>query len=246
MVEDRRPVNIDDLIILGRSVPVEIRNGRRPICVGGYSPTFGFVRLYPTFWQFPIHRWSIVEVDVTRPRKPRHDNRIESWKIHGDRQDPRKLLKKIRVVGRLDREEWSAFLNNIVDPCVNVLNEQKRSLGLIKPTINACYFADNEAYKDYRRMTLDGSFQVKEKNEFEYEPRLNYTCTECTAKQGFHDQQLLEWGAYEWMRKNPSEIDRLWDNLRMEDDEYEKFFLVGNQLSHRRSFMVISVLRFKK
>ena len=41
MVEDRRPVNIDDLIILGRSVPVEIRNGRRPICVGGYSPTFG-------------------------------------------------------------------------------------------------------------------------------------------------------------------------------------------------------------
>ena len=95
-------------------------------------------------------------------------------------------------------------------------------------------------------MTLDGSFQVQEKNEFEYEPRLNYTCPVCTTKQGYHDHQILEWGAYEWMRKNPREIDRLWENLHLEDDDYEKYFFVGNQLQYQKSFMVISVLRFKK
>ena len=40
-VTEKGPITIDDLIILGRSVPVEIKNGRRPICIGGYSPTVG-------------------------------------------------------------------------------------------------------------------------------------------------------------------------------------------------------------
>jgi len=245
-VTEKGPITIDDLIILGRSVPVEIKNGRRPICIGGYSPTVGFVRLYPTFWEFPIRRWSIIEVDVVRPRKPRHDPRMESWKIYGDRQDPRELQKNVREVDKFPRREWPKLLDSIADPCVNVLNDQGRSLGLIKPSINSCYFADNEAYKSYRKMTLDGSFQIQEKNEFEYEPRLKYTCPKCTTIQGYHDQQLLEWGAYEWMRKNPLEIDRLWENLYLEDDDYEKYFFVGNQLQYKKSFMVISVLRFKK
>ncbi len=244
MTED--PIIIDDLIILGRSVPVEIRNGRRPICVGGYSPTIGFVRLYPTFWQLNIRRWSIVKVEVERPRKPRHDSRIESWKIRGDRQSPHALLENIRVIVRLPREEWPRLLERIVDPCVNTIIEQNRSLGLIKPTINKCYFADNEAYKNYRRMTLDGSFQVKEKNEFEYEPRINFSCPDCTTKQGHHDHQLLEWGAYEWMRKKPRQIDQLWENLQLENPNWEKYFLVGNQILYPKSFMVICALRFKK
>jgi len=240
------PTFIDDLIILGRSVPVEIKNGRRPICVGGYSPTIGFVRLYPTFWQFPIRRWSIVEVEVERPLKPRYDGRKESWKICGDRQSPKALLRKIHEVDRLPRDEWPKLLERIADPCVNKIIESESSLGLIKPIINATYLADNEAYKAYRKMTIDGSFQVSAKNEFEYEPRINYTCSQCITKQGFHDHQLLEWGAYEYMRKNPREIDRVWENLHLEEPEWEKYFFVGNQLLYPKSFMVISVLRFKK
>jgi hypothetical protein len=61
-LSDEEKTIIDDLIILGRSVPVEIKNGRRPICVGGYIPSRGFIRLYPTFSVFPIKRWSICEV----------------------------------------------------------------------------------------------------------------------------------------------------------------------------------------
>ncbi len=245
MSDDEKTI-IDDLIILGRSVPVEIQNGRRPICVGGYSPSRGFIRLYPTFSVFPIKRWSICEVEVERPRTPRYDGRIESWKICGDRQSPRALLDKIIVSDKFDREEWPDLLASIQDPCVSVLNDEKRSLGIIKPTINSCYFTDNEAYKNYRRMTLDGSFQVQEINEFEYKPRINYTCPDCRTKQGFHDQQLLEWGAYEYMRKFPRTIDKLWENLQLDNPDYEKYFFVGNLLQHLRSFMVISVLRFKK
>ena len=144
------------------------------------------------------------------------------------------------------RKEWPKLLERIVDPCVNVIIEKEKSLGLIKPTINACYFADNEAYKTYRRMTIDGSFQVQEKNEYEYEPRVNYTCPECTTKQVHHDHQILEWGAYEYMRKNPREIDRLWENFHFEDPEWEKFFFVENQILYLKSFMIISVLRFKQ
>jgi len=39
---------IDDLIMLGRGAPDTMRDGRVTICAAGWSPTLGFVRIYPT------------------------------------------------------------------------------------------------------------------------------------------------------------------------------------------------------
>ena len=42
-------VKIDDLIILGRSGPSYMSDGRHTVCVGGYSPSQeSFIRIYPT------------------------------------------------------------------------------------------------------------------------------------------------------------------------------------------------------
>ena len=60
------------------------------------------------------------------------------------------------------------------------------------------------------------------------------------------DQQVLEWGVYEWLRKNPDKKDQVWENLRLNSDKHVIYLLVGNQFLHRNSFMIISVLRMLK
>ena len=84
------------------------------------------------------------------------------------------------------------------------------------------------------------------KREFKYEPRIRYECIDCRIGRGYHDQQLLEWGAYEWIRKHPENMDQVWDNLGLINPDYEKYFFIGNQLQYQNSFMVVSVLRYKK
>lgn len=237
---------IDDLIILGRSVPSLMRDGRRPICVGGFSPTHGFIRLYPTFYNFPFTRWNIVKVPVERAVSPRKDPRPESYKIRGPRKDPKALVKQVKLVGKLKRDDWQDLLIKNSDSCVFDLKDQGRSLGVIKPEIKEFFFKENKEYSLLKQNRLDNGFVVNVKHQFPLEPRVRYSCPECKSRQGYHDQQILEWGVYEFLRKYPEQKDSVKDNLRLFDDDYEKYFLVGDQLEHRYSFMVISVLRFKK
>ena len=84
------------------------------------------------------------------------------------------------------------------------------------------------------------------KEEFRYQLRIKYRCGDRCSSASSHDQQILEWGVYEWFRKKEGEERRVIENMHLLDDVYEKWFLVGNSLSHPISFMVISVLRFKR
>ncbi|MBC8235770.1 hypothetical protein H8E77_39990 [bacterium] len=237
---------IDDLIILGRSVPSLMRDGRRPICAAGFSPTHGFIRLYPTFHNFPFKRWNIIKVPVERAVSPRTDPRPESYKIRGPRKNPRALVQKVRKVGELDRDDWPDLLAGNSDACVMDIKDQGRSLGIIKPDIKEFFFSENEDYSPFLQSRLDNGFVVDAKHQFPLEPRVRYSCPDCKTKGGFHDQQILEWGVYEFLRKFPEKKDSLSDNLRIFDEDYEKYFFVGDQLGHRFSYMVISVHRYKK
>jgi len=87
------------------------------------------------------------------------------------------------------------------------------------------------------------TYQVK--REFQFEPRITFTYPGCQTASGQHDFQVLEWGVYEWIRKNPENKEQVWENLGIGKQEWDQFFLVGNQAAHRNSFMIISVLRFK-
>ena len=96
------------------------------------------------------------------------------------------------------------------------------------------------------QQTLDNRFRVKVKDEFPIEPRIRYTCSDCKVKRGYHDQQLIEWEVYEWFRKNPENCEQVWENMHLDDPEYEQFFFVGNLYLYPTAFVIISVLRFKK
>jgi len=235
-------IAVDDLVILGRGCPERIKNGRVTVCTAGYSSQLGFIRVYPTKVGMPLHQWNIVKVPLERNPQ---DTRVESWKIQGAKSEWERLSEKIQVVGDLKRDKRLNLIANLADECVNTINEAKRSLGIIKPVIEKCYFSEQEDYDTSTQLTLLGIPLPKVKEQYPFVPRIRYRCTGCKCKTA-HDQQVIEWGFYEWIRKNPDKADQVWENALIHSPKHEVFFFLGNLFRYRNVFLIISLLRLPK
>lgn len=233
---------IDDLVILGRGAPDELKDGRVAVCVAGWSRTLGFVRVYPTRLSSPLKQWSVVSVQV---EKNPSDSRSESWKIVGSASEWERLDRNIRVIGTLDREGRTALIPTLVSGCVSDLNDAHTSLGIVRPSAIRGYLSPREDVVHSVQTTLLGGSLPRTKVNYAMRPRVVYRCSACQSQQE-HDQQIIEIGCYEWFRKNPGKEQQVFENLRLGDPNYEKFLLVGNQANHRTSYIVIGVIRWKK
>jgi hypothetical protein len=186
--------------------------------------------------------WDIVSVPVERNPQ---DARIESWKIQGSKAEWESLSDKIAVRSTLDQKHKLPLIKTLLSDCVFDIRDQGRSVGIIRPASKKCYFSERQGYDPYAQMTLDGFALLKDKSRYKLQPRTRFSCDECRSEDG-HDQQILEWGVYEWMRKNPGKEEQVWENLFAHENNQEIFFLVGNLARHPLSFMVISILRIKR
>lgn len=233
---------IDDFIVLGRGCPERIKDGRITVCTAGYSHKLGFIRIYPTKMDMPLRQWSIVKVPVERNPQ---DIRKESWKIQGAKSEWERLSEKIQIIGKFKPEKRLNLIANLVDDCINTINEEKRSLGIVKPIIEKCYLSEQEDYDMSTQLTLLGMPLPKVKKQYPIIPRIRYRCTNCKSINP-HDQQVLEWGFYEWIRKNPDKADQVWENAHIYSPKHEIFLFVGNLFRRRNVFVIISVLRLPK
>ncbi len=232
---------IDDLIILGRAVPVLLKDQRKTICTTGYSHKLGFVRVYPTYYFDDIHVWDIVSIEV---RKDSRDNRCESYKKVANAK-----FTKIKTIKRDTRGKETLLESIYQECCTNDLNAKRRSLAVIKPQIEGCYFKETDATEEGKLITLSledffkngksKSISSKKplhvKSNFNVIPYLEYRCCNSCNNINPHKQQVLEWGGYRWIQKNPDNIDQLWDNFRIFDDEWYKYFFIGNLRDQRNS-----------
>lgn len=238
---------IDDFLVLGNAVPDELKDGRKTVCVAGYSKKFGLIRIYPVPPKAPMRRWNVLEVPIERNAE---DTREESWKIQGSKSEWNILPDKLSLKGRLeDREDQIALVNNLKSSmyaysCIEQINDQKKSLGIIKPNILKCYFEERDKYDPTIQKTLTSDDPFRTIRSYPEIPKIVYSCSKCNAKNP-HDQQVLEWGIYEWLRQNPKDRDKVWENLHIIDPQYDRTFLVGNQAQHRNAFLIISVFRHK-
>ena len=86
------------------------------------------------------------------------------------------------------------------------------------------------------------------KRNYPFIPKIKWRAENCTVK-GIHDTQILEWGAYEFMRKEKHKfpkLNQLWLNYRLNLDKYDIYFLIGNLKRHPTSFMIITIFYFPK
>lgn len=235
-----------DFIVLGNAAPDELRDLRKSVCYAGYSEEKGLIRIYPVPPEIRMGRWHRVEAPLVRNPE---DVRKESWKIKGSKQDYDKMDKIIKVGEEINRKSQRRLLDRLqaqygVD-CIESLNERRLSLGFIKPKTFHAYFEKRENVDPSKQATLFGGEPFWTIHNYSYQPRLRYTCQSCKLTRGYHDQQILEWGIYEWMRDHPDRIEDVWKNMHFGEPDYDTYLLVGNQARRLNSFMVISVFRFK-
>ena len=236
---------VDDLVVLGNAVPDEIKGGRKTVCVAGYSEKMGLIRVYPTRPDSPVKRWNLLGMPLVRNPA---DTRAESWKIQGSKYEWDGLTAKIRMLGSLDkrrrREFWSKVCGRHQVGCVNDLNDGLLSLGIVKPTVLSYRLVERDNYDPTTQSTLTPETVYKTIHNYKLKPVIRYHCSECKAKT-HHEQQILEWGVYEWFRKHSGNDAQVWKNLHLDDPGWDKWFLVGNQARRRNSFMIISAIVFK-
>ena len=229
---------IRDLIILGRAAPEPIRDGRHTVCLGGYSDTHGYIRLYPTqLWMDNCKRWNVVSVPVEEPAQ---DNRDESYKIAGSKKDWGDLHKKIRHVDTVSKSEQIQLVDQLAGDCTIRLNEQRVSLGLVEPAeIMDVYIDDNP--DSTVQMDLEMN-ERKGKSDYPQDLYIKYRCEGCAAKT-YHDQHTIEWGVYRYWDKH-DDVNGVIDALGFNDDNMNHYFFVGNLNHEREAYIIISVLRF--
>lgn len=235
---------ISDLVVLGRTGPETLSGGdRTTVCLGGYSEEYGYVRLFPTRMEMDtLQRWNVVEVPV---EKPENDTREESWKIEGSRSEWDQLPEKVEKVGELDKGERIDLVNRLSNDCTDELNERKVSVGLAKvEELHDLYFTDEDRVPP--QQTLDGRKRLT-KNSY---PKLyvKYTCGDCKLKT-HHEQHLIQWGMYRLYEKYDDEEvakEKVKEGSKLNDDAYQNYLLLGNQLHQRTAFIIGSVLSFKK
>lgn len=211
---------IDDLIVLGRAGPEPIKDGRHTVCLGGYSQTEGYIRLYPTQrWMRQLKRWNMISVPVESG-----DYRNESYKIAGSKNDWGNLGGKVEEKGRLNKRERIQLIDDLSSACPNKLNDNHQSLGIVNPeNIKDVYLKENP--DPTHQIDLYGNSR-KSKNDYPYKLYIDYVCEECEATNG-HSQHCIEWGIYRYWDKNENP-EGVIDALRIVDKDWKSYLFIGN------------------
>lgn len=235
-------IEIDDFIMLGKTVPEPQRDNRIFVCSAGVSPQLRqLIRIYPLARSHAPQRWHVYRARIERP-KPNCDSRAESWKAAGDRTPgPHEQINDaafVEVRPAIPAHERRTLLDRYVTTSVRVANAERLSLAILHPSQISLNFEDNPESPDSPQLSLFDSGKPAPigYRRFPYIPRIYFE-----DEEGPHNLMLRDWGCYELMRKRGNEYARenMAQALRLSP---HSSLLIGNLNSHRTSWLVVSVL----
>lgn len=234
---------IDDLVVLGRTVPEESHHYGLRVCLAGHSPTLGgLVRVYPVLLDAPFK--SRHRVVVTVGRNPK-DTRQESYKL----LDAVSSVRTVSAAEVLSTAAVAALAEREQAPSIAALNRRKCSLGFVAVTgTPQLEWRTRETCADPRQLAFFESFT----NDLKIAQFLTGSAYARVPYLTFHDQegthslQLREWGCFEALRKCDGTVNDLHERLGLTTTDREWFVLVGNMTSHRNVWLVIQLFSRQK
>ena len=165
------------------------------------------------------------------------------------KKDWQRIRKWIKKKGEYPKQERRKLIELLAKDSLGELIEKRKSFGVIEPKIVGVKLLKQKEATEIQTSILDLDFQIINQKDFKFKPYVEYECVaECSCKNSIHKQQIVEWGCYEWMRKNPNSEEhcqKVFDNLRLTDKEWSKYFLVGNIHKSPKTYVIVGVLRFK-
>lgn len=241
---------LKNLVVIGQGAPNQLKDKRQSKCVCAFSlDTREFIRIYPVPLGW-LRKWEVFEVEV---EKNPSDGRENTWKIKNSKEDWKKLDKWIKVNGEIAINERKKLIQSFKVSTLGELIDNKKSFGIVKPKIIDFHLVQRRE-ATVKQTTLVGSSQedldegfcIINQHDYKYKPYIKFECIgNCTCKNKIHDDQITEWGCYEFMRKNPGKEEELKNNLRLFDNDWEIYLLMGNIHKAPQTYIIIDVLRFK-
>lgn len=228
-------ITLSSFVVLGTAVPELTKSNGKTVCLAGWSDDLGLVRIYPFNAISGIKRWDVL-TNVKIKRNPK-DNRIESYKIEE--------LDSISVKDTIkDPVDKRFLLESIASECVFDVRDNMLSLGVVKVSNSIkCNIVSNPSFDTQKHIeSLNEQSWLRTKRDFENQPSLSFVCGDNCKCKASHRLTVVEWGAFEWLRKNPEKAAELEDNWKLNREDYDTFLLLGNVFNQRTSFIVISVI----
>ena len=134
-----------EYIVIAKTIPeVSKRDGREYSCTVGYSPQLGFIRVYPV----PLNGFKRRHKYIIEVEKNNRDTRNESWKLSSmTRTDNFIFIEKdIILIGKVNKENIISMFNTIISPSISKLNENRKSIGVIRTNILKPYWDVNKNF----------------------------------------------------------------------------------------------------
>lgn len=230
---------LDDFVMLGKTVPEIVGDGRQFVCTAGFSfELMQPIRIYPMARIGCPRRWSTSRLPLERNPK---DSRHESWKIRGDRRPG--LHDQINSVitpieKTISAERQREIVSALAVPSLKQANEQRRSLCVLLPAeVPRLRFEPGESAEMAPTPDLFGNVpNLPVIERFKWHPRLEFIDEEGHK----HNLMLRDWGCYELMRKRGEDYGTHWleESLNLLTAPP---LLCGNLNRFRNSWLIISV-----
>jgi hypothetical protein len=194
-------IELDDLVMLGTTVPEPNSDGRVFVCSAAISPQLGqLIRIYPLAQRGIPRRWHQYRVKLERPL-PNQDSRYESWKVAGDRSpehhpDINQAFEE--CAGKLPKPKRAALLKQHFLDSIQTANEKRRSLAIVRPRSVAIEWHHKPDEPETLPLQLF-EFEAPKtaKARFEWIPYLRFD-----DEAGPHRLMLRDWGTFELLRKH--------------------------------------------
>lgn len=246
-----------DMVVLGQGAPNQTAklNGRQGRCLCLWSDKTGFVRVFPIPYGY-VHDWEIINVEV---RKPNDDGRENSFVVANYETEFDNLSKRIyaekeitprgnKINKKLKRSEQIALLESISKSTFSQIRDNGKSFGLIKPKTMKFMLIRNKETSEAQTTLLDLDYNIMNQDDFAFLPYLQYECDGPCSSKLPHEQKIVEWGAYQHMRKNPNSEEhcmKLKDNYHIGEEDYLHYLLIGNHRIYPTVYFIVKIIRFK-
>ncbi len=244
---------LENMVVLGQGAPNQIKkiDRQQGRCLCLWSEKTGFVRVYPIPYGY-VHDWEIINVEV---RKPTNDGRGNSFVVSNYENEWNNLSKRIYVNKegdgknkKLTRSDQIGLLEKLPISTFSEIRDEGKSFGLIKPK-SMKFILEKKIETSQAQTTLsEDGYLIMNQKDFAFIPSLEYEC-ECLCNSKHpHKQSIVEWGAYQFMRKNPNSEEycmKLKENFHIGDEDYLHYILIGNIKKYPKTYIIIKLIRFK-
>jgi len=248
---------LKDMVVLGQGAPNQISKigGQQGRCLCLWSDKTGFVRVYPVPHGY-VYGWEIINVEV---RKPTNDGRENSFVVYNYEQEWKNLSKRLyaqkeinrlgnKKSKKLKRAEQIALLESLAKSTFSQIRDNGKSFGLIKPKAMEFMLKQNKETSEAQTTLMDYDYDIMNQNDFAFIPYLQYECDgPCSSKQP-HEQKIVSWEAYQFMRLKPNSEEhcmKLKNNYHIGEEDYLHYILIGNIRKYTTTYVVVKLIRFK-